>query len=133
MRTKNSIYNVLSNLFIVLFQTIMLFVVRTFFIKILGEENLGLSGLFTNILNILSVTELGIGTIISFSLYKPLSENDTKKINALMNFYKKFYYLAGIIIIVLGILIIPFLPFFVKDYSANNVYVIYLLFYIFIL
>ena len=82
----------------------MLFVVRTFFIKILGEENLGLSGLFTNILNILSVTELGIGTIISFSLYKPLSEKDTKKINALMNFYKKFYYLAGIIIIVLGIL-----------------------------
>ena len=130
MRTKNSIYNVLSNLFIVLFQTIMLFVVRTFFIKILGEENLGLSGLFTNILNILSVTELGIGTIISFSLYKPLSENDTKKINALMNFYKKFYYLAGIIIIVLGILIIPFLPFFVKDYSANNVYVIYLLYLI---
>ena len=130
MRTKNSIYNVLSNLFIVLFQTIMLFVVRTFFIKILGEENLGLSGLFTNILNILSVTELGIGTIISFSLYKPLSEKDTKKINALMNFYKKFYYLAGIIIIVLGILIIPFLPFFVKDYSANNVYVIYLLYLI---
>ena len=130
MRTKNSIYNVFSNLFIVLFQTIMLFVVRTFFIKILGEENLGLSGLFTNILNILSVTELGIGTIISFSLYKPLSENDTKKINALMNFYKKFYYLAGIIIIVLGILIIPFLPFFVKDYNANNVYVIYLLYLI---
>lgn len=130
MRTKNSIYNVFSNLFIVLFQTIMLFVVRTFFIKILGEENLGLSGLFTNILSILSVTELGIGTIISFSLYKPLSEKDTKKINALMNFYKKFYYLAGIIIIVLGILIIPFLPFFVKDYSANNIYVIYLLYLI---
>ena len=68
MRIKNSSYNVFFNILQLLITTILTFVTRTFFIRYLGKEMLGLDGLFTNILSMLSLTELGIGTAISFSL-----------------------------------------------------------------
>ena len=66
---------------------VLSFIVRTIFIRTLGEQFLGLNGLFSNILNILSFTELGIGTAITFSLYKPLAENKVNQIRALMHLY----------------------------------------------
>ncbi len=90
--------------------TLMRFVVRTVFIKQLGETYLGVEGLFSNILGFLSLAELGISSAISFSLYKPLSENDTPKIQALMNFYKRAYrYVAGVVAVI-GVVLIPFIP-----------------------
>ena len=109
MRTEKSILNVESNFFIYTFRSIMLFIVRTIFIKVLGKEYLGLDGLFTNILFVLSITELGISNAINYSLYKPLANKDYKKISSLMSFYKRLYIVIGTIIAVLGLIIMVFL------------------------
>lgn len=130
-RVKNSIYNGLSGLFINLSVTVLSFVVRTFFIKYLGEQNLGLEGLFTNLLSLLSLAELGFEAAISFSLYEPIAKNNTKKINALMCYFKKIYQRIGVVVFVLGLIVLPFLSLIVKGYTVNgNVYLFFLLYLI---
>ena len=66
------------------------FISRTVIIMVLSVEYVGLSGLFSNVLSMLSLAELGIGEAIVFSLYKPVADNDTKKINAIMAFYQEY-------------------------------------------
>ena len=127
-RTKKSFFNMSSNFIILIVQTILSFVVRTYFIKILGESNLGLDGLFSNILSMLSLTELGISTAISFILYKPLNDNVKENIGIIMSFYRKMYIYVGIIIFLLGICLVPFLSFIVKDYQNDNMYLIYIIY-----
>lgn len=105
------------------------FVARLVFIRVLGAEYLGVNGLFTSILTMLSLVELGIGPAIIFSLYKPLAENDTKKVQAIMQLYKKAYTIIGIVIVVLGAVMTPFLSYLFKDTPGiNNLEIIYLLF-----
>lgn len=128
-RTKKSIFNAASNFAIMMFKTILSFISRTFFIKILGETALGLNGLFSNILSMLSLAELGISTAINFSLYKPLANKDNKKVSCLMSFYKRVYRIVGISILFMGIVLIPFLPFLIKNINEiQNCYLIYILF-----
>ena len=76
MREKNSILNIISNLFVIILQIVLAFVVRFIFVKVLNEQYLGVQGLFTNIISMLSLAELGIGTAISFILYKPVFWSD---------------------------------------------------------
>ena len=73
----------------------MPFICRTVFIKVLGSEYLGLNSLFSSILQVLSISELGIGTAIVFSMYKPISEDDEDTLCALLNVYKKVYQVIG--------------------------------------
>lgn len=128
-RTKKSIFNISSNFTILMIKTILSFVTRTIFIKFLGEEALGLNGLFTNILSMLSLAELGISMAINFSLYTPLANNDKKTISALMSFYRKIYQYIGLIVLSLGLFLIPFLKYLIKDINQiDNVYLIYLLY-----
>lgn len=130
-RTKNSIFNISSNIIIYLTKTLLAFLARTVFINILGETYLGVNGLLTNILSMLSLAELGIGTAISFSLYKPLAEKDEKQISALMTFYKKCYFIIGIVIAIIGIVIFFFLRFIIDEYDSipklNIIYLLYLI------
>ena len=109
---------------------ILQFVYRTIFIQTLGLTYLSVNGLFTNILTIFSFAELGIGQAIIFSLYKPIRENDTEKVRALMELYKKTYRIIGLVIFGVGICFIPFLPLLLKGSAdgIDNLYVIYLLF-----
>ena len=88
-RTKNSMKNVIMGLLVQVITVLLTFITRTIFIKVLGEDYLGINGLFTSILAVLSMAEMGIGTAIIYSMYKPLKDNDTKKLNALVNYYKK--------------------------------------------
>jgi O-antigen/teichoic acid export membrane protein len=131
MRTKKSIRNV-SVMLVTQFVTLALaFVSRTVFIKTLGAEYLGLNGLFFNILNALSLAELGIGTAISYALYKPIAENNTEQIKSLLNFYRKCYFAVGIFVIAAGSLLIPFLPYFIKGeitipININHIYLCFL-------
>lgn len=81
------------------------------FIKILGSEYLGLNGLFTNILTVLSLAELGVGEAITYSLYKPLAQKDIAKCKMLMKLYKKVYSIIGVVIMIIGLAITPFLDF----------------------
>ena len=105
------------------------FILRTVFIKILGDEYLGLNGLFSNILTMLSLAELGIGTAIVFSLYKPIAEKDQEQMIALMNFYRKFYRAVGCFVLVAGSALTPLLPYFIKDMpDISHIYFIYLMY-----
>ena len=107
---KNSIYALVVQGITVLLN----FAIRTVFIKTLSVAYLGLNGLFTNILNVLSFAELGFGTAIVYAMYKPIAQNDTKKISAYMNYFKMVYKIVGLIILVVGFLLIPNLNFFIS-------------------
>jgi len=85
------------------------FITRTVMIYTMGMQYVGLGGLFTSVLQLLSFAELGIGGVLVFSMYKPIAENDDSKVCALLNFYKKAYRIIGFIILVAGLLIMPFL------------------------
>lgn len=114
-RTKNSVRNLITAIIGQGIGFIISFIARIFFIRTLGREYLGLNGLFTNILTILSLAELGVGEAITFSLYKPLAENNTKKCTMLMQVYKKVYTIIGVTILLIGISLTPFLPLIIKD------------------
>lgn len=129
MRTKNSIYNLIGNFGVFIVKTIMTFIVRAILISEISQAYIGVNSLFTNILSILSLAELGISSAIGFSLYKPLSENNNKDVSTLMSFYRKAYFAIGSIIFVLGLSIIPFLTLIVKE-SINHLFIIYILFLI---
>ena len=128
MRTEKSLYNASSNFLILILKTILTFIVRTVFVKYLGEEYLGIDGLFTNILVMISLADLGLSIAVSFSLYKPLAENDYDYINRLMCFYKKVYSIIGVIVLFLGLSLIPFLKYFIEDVTVSNITLIYLLY-----
>ncbi len=114
-RLQNSIRNLLSG-FLSRFMIIILgLVVRTVFIQTLGNAYLSVNGLYTNILNMLSLAELGFGTAMVYSMYKPLADHDDEKLAALMQLYKKVYRIIGFVILVLGLCIIPFMGYIVKD------------------
>lgn len=108
------------------------FVFRTVFLKILSKEYLGLNGLFTEILTILSLVELGVGATILYRMYAPIAANDVDKVAALMGFYKKIYRLICLIVLVVGLAFLPLIKYFIKDPSEIpsdiNIYVIYLLY-----
>ena len=134
-RTQNSFFNLATGLGASLLVTFLSFITRTVFIRYLGTSFLGIEGLFSNILSVLSLTDLGIGTAISFKLYKPIEENDRPRILSLMKLYRQVYLIIGAVILVIGLCLIPFLPHLVKDYgrfaslglNAAGVFLIYLL------
>ena len=91
------------------------FIVRMVFVKTLPIEYLGVNGLFSNILVMLSLAELGIGTAIVYSLYKPLAYGDRETVKSIMRLFKKVYIAVGAVILVLGLALFPFLDNFIKD------------------
>jgi len=114
MRTSKSIRNVSVMLLTQFITFILAFVSRTVFIKTLGAEYLGLNGLFFNVLNALSIAEMGLGAAISYALYKPIAENNTEQIKSLLAFYRKCYFIVGAFVIITGLLLVPFLPYLIK-------------------
>lgn len=110
-------------------QYFLQFVLRTVLIYTLGSSYIGLNGLFSNIIGCLSIVELGLGSAIVFSMYKPIAENDVEKVKSLNYLYKKIYRILAVIITCLGIAILPFLRFMIEgDVPADvNIYIIYLL------
>lgn len=108
MKTKNSIRNLLVAFVCQFFGILVSFVSRILFIKYLGAQYLGIDGLFTNIISLLSLVELGIGPAMSFSLYEPIAKNDKNTIKSIMALYKKLYHAIGCLVLLLGILLLPF-------------------------
>ena len=124
---KNIIFGYLSNFVILL----MNFIQRTVFIMVLGRTLLGVNSIYTNVLNVLSLAELGIGTALNYSLYKPVANKDTEKIKSYMRFYKKAYLSIGAVITIIGIAISPFLKYILKNpgnYSIRDLTVYYFIF-----
>ncbi|MEE0889825.1 MAG: hypothetical protein U0L57_06415 [Bacteroidales bacterium] len=129
-RTKNVALNAITSLFTQVLMLFLNFISRTIFIKTLGVEYLGVNGVFSNVLTILSFAELGIGNAILYSLYKPLAEKNEQLLCSLMQLFKKIYRYIFIIVLVLGLAMVPFLDLLVKDVPdvKENLTVIYLLF-----
>ncbi|MDT3428796.1 O-antigen/teichoic acid export membrane protein [Paenibacillus forsythiae] len=128
MRVKNSIINIMAGIGNQLVITLLSFVSRTVFINSLGIEYLGVNGLFTNILSMLTLAEAGIGTSIMYSLYKPVAENDYEKIGRLMRLYRRAYLVIALVVTLLGLSVMPFLNVIVKDHSVEHLHWIYLIF-----
>ncbi len=129
-RTKNSARNASVTIVSKLVSLVLSFICRTVFIEVLGAEYLGLNGLFSNILKVLSFAELGTGTAILYKMYKPIAEENKEKIKSLVHLYKKAYSIIGITIFVLGLALVPFLHFLIKDASGitENIQLLYILF-----
>ena len=108
-RTSNSVKNISFGIVSQVVQMILGFITRTIFIKYLAVEYLGINSLFSNILSMLSLAELGIGSAFIYSLYKPLADKNEYEIATILQFYKKIYVGIGIFIFISGLLIIPFL------------------------
>ena len=130
-RRKNSIKNIATSFISNIVTVAAGVVAQAVFIRLLGKDFLGLNGLFSNIITMLSVAELGIGLAIVHELYKPIASNNEKKIKELMSFYKKCYKIIGTTIGVIGLCLIPLLSTIVDIESAPasiNIYSVYLLF-----
>ncbi len=130
-RTKQSVKNATLSIVAQVTQQLMKLVVRIAFIRVIGEY-LGINGLFTDILVALQLVELGIGPAISFSLYKPLAEDNKEKVKSLMLFFKKAYRLIGLFVLIVGLGLTPFLGFFImempKDIPLSTLHIIYWIF-----
>ena len=103
------------------------FASRIVFVKTLAKVYLGVNGLLSNVLGILALAELGIGTAIGYSLYEPLAKNNTKKVRSLMQFYKKAYRIIALVVLVLGLILLPVLPYLIKNGDGiENLNIIYI-------
>lgn len=131
-RTKNVIRNIISTLFMGLIATILPFFVRTYTIKYLGSEYMGLNNLCASVLTVLSATDLGVANAFAFRLYRPIAQGDRKEVCKLLNFYRKVYFVIGMVILAIGIIILPFIKLFISQNVPKdvNVYVIFFLYLI---
>lgn len=131
MRTKRVLINIVTGVFGKFSNIIFQFVSRTLFIYLLGATYLGVYGLFSQVLSVLSLAELGIGNAIVFKLYKSIATNDTKRIQALMNFYGKAYRKIGLFVLITGLCFTPFVKLIAKsDTVIPDLQFIYILYVI---
>lgn len=108
------------------------FILRTVFISYLGDTLNGINDLYTGILSVLSLAELGVGTALNYSLYGPVARKDYEKIKSYMQLYKKAYRVIGLVIAVIGLAISPFLPYLVKQPQGVSVRDLTLYYFIFL-
>lgn len=131
-RTNNVLKSSFAGSFCSILNALMGFVYRTIFLYFFTEEYLGLNGLFTGILQLLSLTDLGITSAITFRFYEPINNNDIQKVGQLLRFFKTVYLVIAGAIFVLGMSMVPFLDFFINDASEVpadiDLRVIYILF-----
>ena len=128
-RTKNSILNMIASIGYQLLNLVLSFVSRTVFLQVLGVGYLGINGLFSDVLSMLNMAELGFGTAMTFSMYKPLADKDYDTLAGLTNFYKKVYRIIAFTIAGIGVALIPFLPYLINlENAIPNAEWYYLLF-----
>lgn len=129
-RTKNAVRNMKWGYLQKMTSILLPFIFRTVMIKCLGADYLGVNSLFSSILQVLSLSELGFSSAIVYSMYGPIANNDENAICALLNFYKKIYRIIGIIMLGIGSVIIPFIPYLISgEYPSEiNIYFVYFIF-----
>ena len=129
-RTKNTTRNIFWGMVNKLITLLLPFLLRTIMIKVMGSDYLGLNSLFTSILQVLNLAELGFSTAVVFSMYKPIADDDKPTICALMNFYKKVYRVIGTVVLVIGLALLPFIKYLIKGSCPSdiNIYILYLIY-----
>lgn len=128
-RTKNAARNIFYGVILKIYNIAIPFLMRTAMIYLMGVQYLGLNSLFASILSVLNLAELGVGSAMVFSMYRPIAEDDETTICALMKLYRTYYRIIGLVIAVLGCAMLPFIPRLIKsDIPAGiNIYLLYLL------
>lgn len=130
-RTVNAKRNILYGLLQVTVSLILPFITRTVLIYCFGVDYLGLNSLFSSVLSVLSLMELGFGTAVVYSMYKPAAEGDIDQLCAYLAYYRKIYRFIGLIILTFGLILMPFLNFFIHDKELPgglNLYICYVIF-----
>lgn len=128
-RTRNATRNIYFGIIQRVYQLIVPFAMRTAMIYWLGVEFLGLDGLFTSVLQVLNLAELGVGSAMIYSMYKPVAEDDRNKISALMKLYKIYYRIIGVVVLAFGLILCPFIPQLISGSIPDglNIYALYLI------
>ncbi len=129
-RIKNSAKNIFFSEMAYAVTLLLQFITRSQFIHLLPQEFLGMNGLFSNILSLLSLAELGIGSAINFALYKPLKENDIETLKSVLRLYRNLYRATGAVVLAAGGVLAPFLPYFIKEMpeTIEHMYLYYFLY-----
>ena len=129
-RTTYSLINMFANFAGYGINIVLSFICRMVFVRCLAQEYLGVSGLFTNVLSMLSLTELGIGTAVVYAMYKPIAEDNHEKLASLMKFYGTAYKVIGCTVALFGLALLPFLDLIIGDQPgiSDNLHFIYLLY-----
>lgn len=129
-RSKNTISGSFWGLVYRIVATLFPFIIRTIIIKEFGSDYLGLNSLFSSILHVLNLSELGLSTAITYSMYKPIAEDDYSTMSALLKLYKKLYIIIGTTILILGLLLLPFLEHLINGtYPEDiNIYFFFLIY-----
>lgn len=130
-RTKNAVRNILTGSVNRVINIILPFFTRTVILYVMGTKYLGLSSLFTSILSFLSLSELGLGAAMVYSMYKPIAQNDEDTICALLNLYRRLYRIIGWVVLVLGLALMPFLRQLINDEIPPEIN-LYLLYFIYL-
>lgn len=131
-RTKNTIRNIVFGSVNRVINIALPFFSRTVILYVMGTQYLGLSSLFSSILSFLSLTELGVGSAMVYSMYKPIAKNDNTTIKALLNLYRKLYRVIGAVILVLGLSLMPFLKILVPEELPPDIN-LYLLYFVYLI
>ncbi len=128
-RTKNASRNIFFGVVLKIYQILIPFVMRTAMIYLMGIQYLGLNSLFSSVLQVLNLAELGVGSAMVFSMYRPIAEDDQVTICALMKLYKYYYRMIGLVIAILGCVLTPFIPKLINGEVpvGINIYILYLL------
>ena len=128
-RSLNEKRNVLFGIALKLYQILLPFAFRSVIVYALGVQYLGLNSLFTSILQVLNLAELGIGSAMVFSMYKPIVDDDSQRICAMIKLYRTYYNIIGFVILVIGLFLTPFIPKLIKGTVPDNinVYILYIL------
>ena len=131
-RTKNAGRNIVFGTVLKVYNIVIPFLMRTLMIYQMGMEYAGLNNLFSSLFQVLNIAELGIGAALTFSMYEPIAKDESEKISALLNLYRKCFQIIGGIIFALGLLCMPFLKYLVNGNVPDNLnlqhlYFLYLL------
>lgn len=122
------IKNITSSIILNVMNVLMGILGRVVFLRVLDAYLLGISGLFTNILGVLSLADLGLSTAMMYSLYKPIAENDIEMISSLVHYFKKIYLKIAVTVATVGVLCIPFLDYLINtDVTIEHINIYYLL------
>lgn len=128
-RKKNATRNIIFGTCLKLYQIVVPFLMRTIMIYFMGVQYLGLNSLFTSVLQVLNLAELGVGSAMVYSMYKPVAEHDNDTICALMGLYRKYYRIIGMVVLAAGCVLIPFVPHLIKSDVPDgiNIYILYVM------
>lgn len=129
-RSKNAARNITFGFILKIYQISMPFLLRTVMIYYLGMEYLGLNSLFSSILQVLNLAELGVGSAMVYSMYEPIAEDDYTTLCAILKLYRKYYRIIGWVILIAGSVLTPFIPYLISGDVPNDIdiYILYLLY-----